>query len=150
MKNSPFSNERHFEIWFPKKKIITFFLSKLSKLHKTDPILHVTTTFSLTQWETRTSHGPMPLPLMLIGNQCYLIWWTLIEISKLSLKGSQLDAFSPWTTDSPGPSPYFITLFLWPLPHIHPYSDFAHVNLYYMILNTAFFNQYISHHCNIS
>ena len=44
-----------------------------------------------------------------------------------------------------GPSPYFITLFLWPLPHIHPYSDFANVYLYYMILNTAIFNQYISH-----
>ena len=30
-----FSNERHFEIWFPKKRtIITFFWSKLSKLHK--------------------------------------------------------------------------------------------------------------------
>ena len=28
-------------------------------------------------------------------------------------------------------------LFLWPLPHIHPYSDFAHVYLYYMSLNTA-------------
>ena len=26
-----------------------------------------------------------------------------------------------------GPSPYFITLFLWTLPHIHPYSDFAQV-----------------------
>ena len=41
-----------------------------------------------------------------------------------------------------GPFAYFITLFLWPLPHIHPYSDFAHVYLYYMILNTALFNQY--------
>ena len=41
-----FSNERHFEIWFPKKKTITFFWSKLSKLHKKDPILHVATTFS--------------------------------------------------------------------------------------------------------
>ena len=29
-----FLNERHFEIWFPKKKTITFFWSKLSKLHK--------------------------------------------------------------------------------------------------------------------
>ena len=29
-----FSNERHFEIWFPKMKTITFFSSKLSKLHK--------------------------------------------------------------------------------------------------------------------
>ena len=44
-----------------------------------------------------------------------------------------------------GPSPYFITLFLWPLPHIHPYSDFAHVYLYYMILDMALFNQYTSH-----
>ena len=32
-----FSNERHFEIWFPKKRTITFFLSKLSKLHKKRP-----------------------------------------------------------------------------------------------------------------
>ena len=40
-----FSNERHFEIWFPKKKTITFFWSKLSKPHKKDPILHVATTF---------------------------------------------------------------------------------------------------------
>ena len=31
-----FSNERHFEIWFPKKRAITFFWSKLSKLHKKD------------------------------------------------------------------------------------------------------------------
>ena len=55
-----FSNERHFEIWFPKEKTITFFWSKLSKLHKKDPILHVTTTFSLKQGETRTSHGVQP------------------------------------------------------------------------------------------
>ena len=54
-----FSNERHFEIWFPKKKTITFFWSKLSKLHKKDPILHVKTTFSLKQGETRTSSGPI-------------------------------------------------------------------------------------------
>ena len=44
-----FSNERHFEIWFPKKRTITFFWSKLSKLHKKHPILHVATTFSLKQ-----------------------------------------------------------------------------------------------------
>ena len=58
-----FSNERHFEIWFPKKRTIAFFWSKLSKLHKKDPILHVATTFSLKQGETRTSHGPIPHPL---------------------------------------------------------------------------------------
>ena len=53
------------EIWFPKKKTITFFWSKLSKLHKKDPILHVATTFSLKQGETRTSHGPIPHTLSL-------------------------------------------------------------------------------------
>ena len=58
-----FSNERHFEIWLPKKKTITFFWWKWSKLHKKDPILHVATTFSLKQGETRTSHGPIPHPL---------------------------------------------------------------------------------------
>ena len=60
-----FLNERHFEIWFPKKKTIKFFWSKLSKLHKKDPILHVATTFSLKQGETRTSHGPIPHPVSL-------------------------------------------------------------------------------------
>ena len=60
-----FSNEHHFDIWFPKKRTITFFWSKLSKLHKKDPILHVATTFSLKQGETRTSHGPIPHPLKL-------------------------------------------------------------------------------------
>ena len=50
---------------FQKKRTITFFWSKLSKLHKKDPILHVATTFSLKQGETRTRHGPIPHPLML-------------------------------------------------------------------------------------
>ena len=56
---------RHFEIWFPKKRTITFFWSKLSKLHKKDPILHVATTFSLKQGETRTSHVHIPHHLTL-------------------------------------------------------------------------------------
>ena len=46
---------------FQKRK--QFFLSKLSKLHKKDTILHVGTTFSLKQGETRTSRGPIPQPL---------------------------------------------------------------------------------------
>ena len=37
--------------------------SKLSKLHKKYAILHVTTTFSLKQEETRTSSVPIPHPL---------------------------------------------------------------------------------------
>ena len=58
-----FSNESHFEIWFSKKKTTTYFWSELSKLHKKKQILHVATTFSLKQGETRTSHGPIPHPL---------------------------------------------------------------------------------------
>ena len=38
--------------------------NKLSKLHIKDPILHVTTTFSLKQGETRTNIVPIPHPLM--------------------------------------------------------------------------------------
>ena len=53
---------------FQKRKKITFFWRKLSKLHKKDPILHVTTTFSLKQGETRTSCGSIPPPLR---------WWHL-------------------------------------------------------------------------
>ena len=76
---APFSNERHFEIWFPKKKTIAFFWSKLSKLHKKDPILHVTTTFSLKQGETRTSHGPIPHPLMYMN-----LPWLAISTDNIS------------------------------------------------------------------
>ena len=47
---------------FQKKNTITFFWSKLSKLHKKDPILHVITTFSLKQEETRTNSVPIPHP----------------------------------------------------------------------------------------
>ena len=36
---------------------------------KKDPILHVATTFSLKQGETRTSHGPIPPPLSLHQKQ---------------------------------------------------------------------------------
>ena len=46
-----------------KKKTITFFWSKLSKLHKKHPILHMTTTFFLKQGETRTNSVPIPHPL---------------------------------------------------------------------------------------
>ena len=48
---------------FQKRKQLRFSKNKLSKLHKRDPILHVATTFSLKQGETRTSRGPIPHPL---------------------------------------------------------------------------------------
>ena len=50
------------KFYFQKKKTIKFFWSKLSKLHKKDPILHVTTAFSLKQRETRTNSVPIPHP----------------------------------------------------------------------------------------
>ena len=53
--------------------ILKFDFQKRKQLHisevnylnytKKDPILHVATTFSLKQGETRTSHGPIPHPL---------------------------------------------------------------------------------------
>ena len=62
--DSPFfSNERHFEIQFPKMKTITFFRRKLSKLGKKDIILHLPITFSLKQGQTRACSGHITLPL---------------------------------------------------------------------------------------
>ena len=57
---------------FQKREQLRSFWSKLSKLHKKDPILHVTTTFSLKQGETRTNSVPIPHLLKLVNNiiQC--------------------------------------------------------------------------------
>ena len=44
------------------KKTITFFWSKLSKLHEKDPILHVTTTFSLKKVKQQQSVDPFMTP----------------------------------------------------------------------------------------
>ena len=64
-----FSNEHHFEIWFPKKKTITFFWSKFSKLHKKDqfcmwqlhlPIQHPLKSESLSfQWAMGEGHSSL-------------------------------------------------------------------------------------------
>ena len=51
---------------FQKREQLGFSKVKLSKLHKKDPSLHVATTFSLKQGETRTSHGPIPHPLNIL------------------------------------------------------------------------------------
>ena len=65
--NSPFFKWAPFwYFWNSNKKTTTFFRSKLSKLHKKDPILHVTTTFYLEEGETNTYGGPIPLPLILV------------------------------------------------------------------------------------
>ena len=49
---------------FQKREQLRFFRIKSSKLHIKDPILHVAITFFLKQGETRTSHGPIPHPLI--------------------------------------------------------------------------------------
>ena len=59
---------------FQKRKQLRFSEVKLSKLHKKDPMLHMTTTFSLKQWETRTNI-PIPHPLrhismLLLNTNC--------------------------------------------------------------------------------
>ena len=61
--NSHFSNERRFEILFLEKKTIMFFWSKLSKLHKKDSILHVTTTFFLNKGKQEQTVYPHSTPL---------------------------------------------------------------------------------------
>ena len=55
-----------------KKKTVTFFFwSKLSKLHKKDPILHLTPTFSLKQGETRTNSVPIPHPFSQVVHELF-------------------------------------------------------------------------------
>ena len=49
---------------FQKRKQLRF-SEVIPKLRKKDPILHVATSFSLKQGETKTSHGPIPHPLKL-------------------------------------------------------------------------------------
>ena len=50
---------------FQKRKQLRFSeVNYQNYIHKKDPILHVAPTFSLKQGETRTSHGPIPHPLM--------------------------------------------------------------------------------------
>ena len=46
-----------------KKKKLRFSEVNYLNYTKKDPILHVVTTFSLKQGETRTSHGPIPHPI---------------------------------------------------------------------------------------
>ena len=58
---------------FQKKKTITFFCSKLSKLHKNGPSLHATTAFFLKQGETRTSSGPILHPLRMFFLVCLFV-----------------------------------------------------------------------------
>ena len=51
---------------FQKRKQLRFPQVKYLIYTKKDPILHVITTFSLKQGETRTSCGPIPQPLIFL------------------------------------------------------------------------------------
>ena len=48
---------------FQKRQQLRFLEVNYQNYTKKDPILHVTTTFSLKQGETRTSSGPIPHPI---------------------------------------------------------------------------------------
>ena len=61
-----FSNERHFEIWFQKNEQLRFSEVNYLNYTKKTQFLHVATTFSLKQGETKTSHGPIPHPLSML------------------------------------------------------------------------------------
>ena len=52
---------------FQKRKQLRFSEVNYLKYTKKDPMLHVTTTFSLKQGETRTNSVPFPHPLIFIG-----------------------------------------------------------------------------------
>ena len=51
---------------FQKKRTITFFWSKLSKLHKKDPILHVASIFSLKQRGKKNKPWTHSTPLKVV------------------------------------------------------------------------------------
>ena len=55
---------------FEKREKIRFSEVNYLNYTKKDQILHVATTFSLRQGETRTSHGPIPHPLNRLFNRC--------------------------------------------------------------------------------
>ena len=48
---------------FQKREQLRFSEVNYLNYTKKDPILHVATTFSLKQEETRTGHGPIPHPI---------------------------------------------------------------------------------------
>ena len=59
---------------FQKRKQLRFSEVNYLNYTKKDPILHVATTFSLKQGETRTSHGPIPHRLKLEEPQKVVEW----------------------------------------------------------------------------
>ena len=75
VKNSVIRSKTKVKNLLQKNVIVFFFWKSNFKWHKKGPILHMTTTFSLKQGETRTSSGPIPHPLRLPYLQsCTTLW----------------------------------------------------------------------------
>ena len=60
LKVAPFSNERHFEIWFPKREQLRFSEVNYLNFTKKTQFFMWQLHFPPKQGETRTSHGPIP------------------------------------------------------------------------------------------
>ena len=67
---------------FQKRKQLRFSEVNYLSYTKKDPILHVTTTFSLKQEETRTSSGPIPHPLRVVTTSWLDINYTFLHVLK--------------------------------------------------------------------
>ena len=106
---------------FQKRKQLRFSeVIKLSKLHKKDTILHVTTTVSLKQGETRTSSGPIPHPLTTkvwrlkskdLRDQCWQLnqdEWKMCSSRKFSQ-----GAYTKWSQHCARLDPAAIRLRMW-------------------------------------
>ena len=59
---------------FQKREQLRFSEMNYLSYTKKDPILHVATTFSLKQGETRTSHGAIPHPLIFVLQRVPYYW----------------------------------------------------------------------------
>ena len=71
---------------FQKREQLRFSGVNYLNYTKKDPILHVATTFSLKQGETKTSHGPIPHPLIHHLQDVNFLknwFWTLIFLVKI-------------------------------------------------------------------
>ena len=69
------------EFDFQKREQLRFSEVKYLNYTKQNPILHVTTTFSLKQGESRTIHGPIPHPLKTI----YSLFCSILNLYMLNV-----------------------------------------------------------------
>ena len=101
------------------------------------------------QWHSKDVRGPWttdsPGPLPILHNIIPLTPPPHTPLLRLCTCLQWCSKDVPGPMDNGLSAPILHNLIPLTLPHIHPYSDFAHVYLYYMISNTALFDQYTSH-----